>query len=45
MNIPKTHKCPVCGTEGECDVVLIDPDTHHNCRNCGSTWREGEVKK
>lgn len=38
----KTHKCPTCGKVNECDVVLVDADTHHNCKDCGSTWRESD---
>ncbi len=43
MKSIKTHKCPTCGMVDECDIVLVDQDTHHNCRQCGSTWRQDGV--
>ena len=40
----KIHSCPTCGMIDECDVISISNEpTHHNCRSCGTTWRQDGV--
>ena len=42
-----SHKCPVCGAIDECIHAAIESEEvdYHNCRHCGSTWKEVGEKK
>lgn len=45
MKSLKTHTCPTCKFTDECDIMIIvegEPQ-HHNCKQCGSTWRENGI--